>query len=354
MNKTLQIEIKDEIFKLLYPNSNEILSQMNNSDKLYITYLIKQYYLSLRTKLNIDKKLTFGVEIEFDNSPISILETFIQNSPLEDSWQIKEDGSLPDGGEVISGILTDTEKNWNELKNVCNIISNTACESDKAGAHIHIGMHILGNNPKYWRNFILLWTTYENVLIRFLNGEYLSPRPSLEEQARPISKDLIDKLSKIDELSKQKNAVHLIKKLDAGDSFKERRKRSINFTNISEIEPYKYNQIVDKNTIEFRSPNCTFNEVIWQNNINTLIKLLEYAKSSNFNEEIIQRRLKLIISNEIPSNLRKYSYIYMDEALELADLIFDTNLDKIYFLRQYIKSGEVTTKPFTKTKSFTK
>ena len=34
--------------------------------------------------------------------------------------------------------------------------------------------------------------------------------------------------------------------------------------------------------------------------------------------------------------------IYIDDALEFVDLIFDNNMDKIYFLRQYIKSFEVS------------
>lgn len=62
----------------------------------------------------------------------------------------------------------------------------------------------------------------------------------------------------------------------------------------------------------------------------------------------------MLKENKIPSNLLKYSYIYTEQALELADLIFTSNIDKLYFLRQYIKSGEVTTKSFAKSKTFTK
>ena len=36
------------------------------------------------------------------------------------------------------------------------------------------------------------------------------------------------------------------------------------------------------------------------------------------------------------------SKIYVDDALEFVDLIFDNNMDKIYFLRQYLKSFEVS------------
>ena len=32
-----------------------------------------------------------------------------------------------------------------------------------------------------------------------------------------------------------------------------------------------------------------------------------------------------------------YNKLYIDEALELVDLVFDNNLDKINFLKQYLK-----------------
>ena len=48
--------------------------------------------------------------------------------------------------------------------------------------------------------------------------------------------------------------------------------------------------------------------------------------------------------NIIRKNYQIYSYnqIYLEQALELCDMIFDNNLDKIYFLRQYLKSFETT------------
>ena len=36
----------------------------------------------------------------------------------------------------------------------------------------------------------------------------------------------------------------------------------------------------------------------------------------------------------------KYSEVNIEEALEFVDLVFDNDLDKVYFLRQYIKNYE--------------
>ena len=139
----------------------------------------------------------------------------------------------------------------------------------------------------------------------------------------------------------------------ANDNTGDDRRKSINFRNVSNTELYNVDKEVDKNTIECRVANGTFNPIIWQNNINLLIKLLEYSKSEDFNDELLNRRLQETISKEIPSNIYKYSQIQTESAIELADLIFDNNLDKIYFLRQYFKDMTVGTKPLTKSKSFT-
>lgn len=354
-DKTIGVEINTDIFKLLYPKDNDELTKMSKSDKVYALMILKKYYLEYRKKLNISEDITFGLEIEFDEAYRYIIEEKIYNMFPDDNWIVKDDGSLLDGGETISPILTNTEKSWIDLSNVCNIISNYAIESDKTGGHIHIGMQILGNNAQYWRNFALLWSAYENIIFRYLNGEYLSSRSKIEEQARPISKELIENINRINDSGKLHTAYYIMKLLDSGDDYQLRRKRSVNFTNVSDIEPYKYDRIENKNTIEFRSPNGTLNPIIWQNNVNLLVHLFMYAKSDRFNEDIINRRINIIKANGIPSNLRNYSYIYHEQAIELADLIFNNNLDKIYFLRQYFKTEEVSNKPFKRCReSFTK
>ena len=146
----------------------------------------------------------------------------------------------------------------------------------------------------------------------------------------------------------------MFKLLDAGDNFKERRKRAINFTNISDIAPYLYDSIGEMRTIEFRSPNGTFNPIIWQNNVNLLVHLFMYAKSDKFNEDKIMKRMKMMLEDNVSSKIYKYSRIYNGQAIELADMIFDNNLDKIYFLRQYVKDGNVSNMTLVKSETFTR
>ena len=265
------------------------------------------------------------------------------------------DGSLSNGSEIISPILNDSMDSWIDLRSVCDIVRNNAYILDNSSGHIHIGTHILGNNPKYWRNFAILWATYENVIFRFLYGEYASGRSCILKYASPISKDFIDKLDRIEDRAKMINANPMFRLFDNGEEpEKIRRRKSVNFTNVSRLQPYIYDWVYEMNTVEFRSPNGTLNPVIWQNNVNLITKLILYCKSDKFNEEIIFKRMKEINNDNIPSNIYKYSRIYMEQAIELADMIFDNNLDKIYFLRQYLKDGSVTNKHLVRSKEFTR
>jgi hypothetical protein len=78
------------------------------------------------------------------------------------------------------------KENWIDLSTVCNIVDKNAVVHQNTSAHVHIGMQILGNNPKYWRNFAKLWMTYEYIITRFLYGEYTSPRNRFSYFAEPI------------------------------------------------------------------------------------------------------------------------------------------------------------------------
>lgn len=342
-------ENNKEIFTLLNEKDNDIISQMNNSDRVYLMMALRKYLLELRKTININKNIKFGTEIEFEDANREKIEINLYSTFPNYEWIVKDDASLYKGAEAVSKVLTDTEDTWNNLSTACKIILNNAKIVNGASAHIHICMNILGNNPKYWRNFAKLWMTYENVIFRFLYGEYTSPREGIEKYAKPISKILIDDFNRIEDRSNMKTANYMMKVLNAGDD----RRRAINFTNASNTPLYNFNIETVKNTIECRVANGTFNPIIWQNNINLLTKLLEYAKREDFNDELLDIRLKEIISKEIPGSIYKYSQIQTESAIELADLIFDNNLDKIYFLRQYFKDMTVSTKPLTKSKSFT-
>lgn len=83
-----------------------------------------------------------------------------------------------------------------------------------------------------------------------------------------------------------------------------------------------------------RCPNGTINPIIWQNNINFFAKLFLYCSSDNFDKDFIDYKLTCLRNNLINYD---YSNIYIDAILEFSNLIFSNEIDKLYFLKQYLK-----------------
>ena len=271
-----------------------------------------------------------GIEIEFENKNPSRIEEMINlyNKVNQSSWEFKPERSIYNGYEVSSQVLTDTKDSWIELKDICNIIKNNGGKiTDRASSHVHIGDQILDDNITYWLNFLKLYSAYENILYRFSYGEYECERASLYEYAHPIASEIEKYLDSTEKPNIWSLIIFFSSRYKIGG--------------ISVRKPLM-------NTIEFRSANGTLNPIIWQNNINFYEHFLRYSTNPNFDYDRINYRKKMQ-----DDSLENYNMINVEQAFELADLIFDNNLDKINFLRQYLKRFE-TIDEFKKTKVFTK
>lgn len=318
------------LFSFINKNDNDILSNFNEKDLNQLLKLLRLYKINYRDSLNLDKNSTFGIEIEFENKNPSRIEEMINlyNKVNQSSWEFKPERSIYNGYEVSSQVLTDTKDSWIELKDICNIIKNNGGKiTDRASSHVHMGDQILDDNITYWLNFLKLYSLYENILFRFSYGEYECERASLYEYAHPIASEIEKYLDSTEKPNIWSLIIFFSSRYKIGG--------------ISVRKPLM-------NTIEFRSANGTLNPIIWQNNINFYEHFLRYSTNPNFDYDRINYRKKMQ-----DDSLENYNMINVEQAFELADLIFDNNLDKINFLRQYLKRFE-TIDEFKKTKVFTK
>lgn len=337
------IDQDSDIFKYIKPMDNEMFSLMGGSNLQDLIYYIENYYLELRNSLGFDRNITFGLELEFEKANYENIINMLRKYSLDHSWIMVSDVSLVEGAEINSPILRDTNKTWDEIDNVFMIIDKNAIIGENSGGHIHIGTQVLGDKPNSWLNFIKLWAVYENIIYRFLYGDFLTARPNMNKYARPcrnyFEDDYLD-LVDMDNLTTE-DVIRRIYHI---------RNQAVNFYNINHFDDL--NKIFKKNTIEFRCPNGTIDAVIWQNNVNLLVNLLLYAKGERYNDEIIQERRN--IDRDRYSSLKFYGEVYLQQALELCDMLFTNNLDKVYFLKQYLKSFEVGKKILSRTKPLTK
>ena len=313
--------------------TNSLFSQFSELDKKELISFLDNFYLHYRNNLNFnDNTLTFGIEIEFEKILLEEVEQLLINSNLK-NWLTKKERSIITGGEINSTILNDNQTNWLEIKKVCSILKeNNAKISENCGGHVHFGSNILGDNYNSWLTFIKCIIAFEKVLFRFGYGEEVKERHSVRKFAYPVSYLLKEILysENIDF-----NNINTEKLLDIiKDRTSKRSSVSFQKVNINDL-----NNIQD-NTIEFRFPNGTIEEIIWQNNINTLGKLLLAVKNDKIDIDIIDYLLKNIQKeSNINVLLMDYGSIHLDTALLFCDMVFDNDLDKLYFLRQYIKNS---------------
>lgn len=325
-------------FDFVKSYNNDMFSKMENSDVKELLSYINSYYLDLRDKLELDINITFGVEIEFENARMSEIRKEFYELYYNYGWELVRDSSLIFGGEIISPILSDKKNVWKILKMFCEFISKYGSVGSKTGAHVHVGSHIFECTEDAWLNFIKLWSVYENVIYRFSYGEYLSHRDSIDIYASPCSKLLWDRYEEL-----IMNGFDLY---SIPSSIPSNKYNAVSFAYVLN-EGFK-----EGNTVEFRCANGTLNPVVWQNNINFFVSLMLYAKSRKFDDDLVTER-HLLLGNK-KRKLDDYNDIFIEQALELSDMIFDNNLDKVYFLRQYIKDYGRGIKPLQKAKKFTR
>lgn len=321
-----------DIFK---PNDNYKFSNLYGDDLQEFLVLLDDMFIEYRDSLNFTSPDTFGVELEFADADINSI-----GENLINGWILKKETSLNNGSEVVSPILKDEFCCWNDLDKMCSLISSNASIKENCGSHIHFGVQSLGTNIESWINFIKLFSIYENIIYRFSYGEFLSYRNSIRFYALPVALNFYKIYILYNENKFDIDA--LIYKL------KFTRQQAVNFCN---VDVSKIGQFYNKNTIEFRCPNGTLDPIIWQNNINFFMSLIKYCNSSKFDHDILNKRYELVFNKM--SNLLFYNEIYISQALELSDLIFDKNIDKLYFLRQYFKSFDISS-DYTRAKEFTK
>jgi len=349
------------IFEWLKPQENNMFSMFNDVDLMDLLVQLDKYYLEYRKVLDIDSGITFGIEIEIDKFILSIDKYWqfyidLINLVGGKNWDVKNDITLKCGREITSSVLVDSIYTWQDIKKVCGYVSQYGEIDRTCSAHVHVGSQILGNNPLYWYRLFKLWSRYENVIYRFCYGEYLTHRDCIVECAKPtrmlfnrelsLVKDRLDSISLLE-------MFYLIKPKDISQDML--KKYGISYWHMLADDEYNLFEDFGKFnygcTMEFRVANGTYNEIIWQNLILFYIKLMEYCKSDNFNEDLFDDK-DILFRNE-DYDIWDYSKIYLKQALELCDIIYDKNIDKVYFLRQYLKSCELSNRTFVKARKIT-
>lgn len=150
--------------------SNTNLSKLNMTELHQFLNYASKYKLILREKTNIPSDATFGFELEFLKKNLTQIRNKLNSSKFS-KWHLCSDDAIREIYEIQTPILTDTIESWLELEEICETVGLDNIVNTNCGAHIHVGAQVLGPNPKAWLNYLLLISTYENIIFRFGYGE---------------------------------------------------------------------------------------------------------------------------------------------------------------------------------------
>lgn len=307
-----------------------LLTELSELDQKQFLEELKDYLIPYRHTIDVDAKYTFGIEIEFVKAfHIDIKKCMTKE--MENNWDFFHEVSLNEqqdithninGGEMTSKRFCDNLECWKQIKKMCEFLKeNDADINEKCGGHVHIGSQALNKN-KNFKRFLKLWIIFEDVIYRFGYGESITYRSKIKEMALPFSTKLNNYL-----LGNHKINVYNINR-----SLSCYKRYGIDFS-----KTYSLNKELPNNTVEFRCPNGTLNHIVWQNNVNFFMKLLLHCNESS-NWDLINKYLKTGTISD--GNIENYQKLNIKKAMLLADFIFDEEIDKKNFLKQYIKDNK--------------
>lgn len=259
-------------------------------------------------RLGLPENLTFGIELEAEGlmaEKTKRVFDFIKeiNSSIKD-WIVKKDGSLEEGTEIVSPILTDSKEKLHQLEYVSKMMQKIGFqETDTCGGHIHFGAEFLdigdGQGPeKALKNLRMIWKEGEELFYKMSNGEGKVTRSSASMYASGIA-DILDDENEVME------------------RLQESRRRGVNFCN---LKPG------GKNTIEFRLSNGTIDSEEIKQNIYLFGKLMVVSKDMAMYPEKYEEKT-IALRNRDLSEAEK------EEAL--LDILFENESEKEIYRRRW-------------------
>ena len=336
----IMVDKNDDIFKFIDPYGNDMFSKLKKNDLLDLMLIINNYDLGFRKNLGLDKNDTFGMELEFSTENLEkVKEKVIDKFGNSDWGFVKVDLALKKVYEISSDKMIDDYDCWKSLDLCCNILRDNSFINNNCGGHVHVGTQALGKDYKSFFKFVLLWGVNENIIYRFCYGNYLTNRKDIIEYAKPVYSDFWNDYFKF--IVRDDWKIE-----DLYWRFGRARNNGVNFQKATGA----WGKGIS--TIEFRCPNASLDPVIWQNNVNLFVKLLNKCKDLEIDEQLLKRRKRK--NGRKIYNIDFYGEIFLEQALEFCDMVFDNNLDKVYFMRQYLKSYQIGTHNLQKAKPFTK
>ena len=106
-------------YKMYNPDDNDNFSELKGEKLRNLISLLDDYYIEMKDTIGIDSNITIGIEIEYDNADQEKVREIVDQS----EFVAKLDGSVPNGIEINSPIMTDCTASWQKLDDILKKIS---------------------------------------------------------------------------------------------------------------------------------------------------------------------------------------------------------------------------------------
>lgn len=261
-------------------------------------------YENLPYRYNLEIPCIIGLEIEMGLVDIKDKE-FIMQDLKEKGYDCDIDLTIKKGFgyEIQTPKLYGTKEVWNQLFLLSKRMKKCQINFDYAAFQVNLDVHYKTINDFF--NLFLFFMKFEHILFKFSTGNHEFLRP-LNYAASLKKYFKIWECRKVDDFDVER--------------FRYNKNYCIAFKNSLK------NNTPIPDIIEYRSPNGCDDAWLWQNYINTFFHLQESIPSLD---------LEYFDYNNCFNN-KPYAVLDLEDACLLANLIFKEDIDKIYFLRQYI------------------
>ena len=307
-----------------------ILTGLSRSDLDAFIERARSEEFAFRKRLNFPSLYTFGNEVEincfFTDYVKDFLKTFNDRHYLYEDDRYEKRHEPTASAEIVTPILTNEQYNWAIFKDLYDSLKyDGATVSDNTASHIHVGTHMI-NTPHELALLLKTLVVFEPIIFRFGYGLGDKPRTFIEAEYGQSNHAMISSPRKVSRFVSALEHFDKSKKDELTDEFK-------SFSTIG----YRYRTAFNFNQFDFRklffdvhrdTPSTydnleirCFNGTLWpeivQNNINLIIGIIRAVHEGKI--------------------LHGFSAINMKKAIKLADMIFDDDKDKLYFMKQYLK-----------------
>lgn len=307
-------------------NTNIIFRGISKLDVAYLVKSLRSFFLPYRDSLFLPYGCTFGIEIEYEDVDKRLVDNLIKDFK---GWRSVTDETLQSGGEIVTSRLHDEKRVWQNLRIACQYLKmHNANTCHNASVHVHVGSHILKNND-CWRRFFKLYAAYERVLIRFAFGDKINARNTFKQYASPVALAILETKDDINDI----NYLSTIKK--EASYLKGNKCVALNIRGTENCN-------IEGNTVEFRPFNATVQMPVIQNDVNISAKMMLAAANPNLDEAFLDAKLTDLENKHYSFSeyLEECDRVFIDDALEFADIVFNNDLDKMCFFKQYFKNFE--------------